>query len=135
MPVKNAFNKINNSNEIHLNIEDTLLNRFVQLHNFGYKLLEEWGTIDRNFVLNQALPYMEENAPFYISPDNPLTPGIGYSFDGRVFYELRKKDSFMNLLKSGKLYKTAMLQVYQGNYAGVNSYLAKLRSMRLDAEE
>mgnify|MGYP001591003432 FL=1 len=69
--------------------------------------MEDWLYVEKEFVLNTALPYMDQNAPFiYPSP-------VNYSFQGEVFYELRKQDEFMNYLKSGRVYKKSMLQILQ----------------------
>jgi hypothetical protein len=134
MPVKTAYYKLINSGDIHLDVEDTLLSNFVYLHQYNYQILEEWVDIERNFVLKQVLPYMDENAPYRPAKPNPAVQGLDYSFDGEVFYELRKEDEFMNLIKSGKVYKSAILQIYQQNLVFLDYYLKRL-NRRLEKEE
>lgn len=100
-----SFNKILNDQELTVEKEDTLIQYYVYLHNIIYPSLHEWYFIEKDFVLNIVLPYMDKNAPFiYPTPANK-------SFSGEVYYELKKKDEFMNYLKSGGLYKKTIKDI------------------------
>lgn len=102
---KSAYLKINNDPNLVLNKKDSLLERFLVIHDQLYRHLHEWSSIYKRFVLEQMIPYMDQHAPFYYPPPPMM------SFQGKVFYQPRKEDAFMNLLKSGSSYKNAMLQV------------------------
>jgi len=104
-----SYQKILNDPELVIEEGDTLIEGFMVLHNLVYPGVHEWLDVEKSFVLNQLLPYMDEKAPF-IYP----TP-IGRSFDGKVFYELRKESHFLNMLKSGRLYKQYLVQVCSQN--------------------
>lgn len=115
---KTSFSRILNDQQLSIDKEDSLIQRFMNLHNYVYPTIHEWLYIEKDFVLNKALPYMDENAPFvYPAPPHK-------SFDGSVFYELRKKDVFMNYLKSGKVYKESNLLIAKGNF----NYIKMLKS-------
>ena len=60
--------------------------------------------------------YMDQNAPFYYPPPQ------GKSFQGKVFYDLRREDAFMNLLKSGRSYKFYIFQIYKGSLQQVSAF-------------
>lgn len=106
----NTYKRINSDPEMFIERKDSLIWYYLNLHNIVYPRLQDWFYVERDFVLQTALPYMDKNAPF-IYP----TP-INRSFNGEVFYELRKKDEFMNYLKSGRVYKESMRQVYQQGF-------------------
>ena len=112
---KTSYSRTLNDQNLSIEKEDTLLQTFINMHNYIYPNIHEWLGIEKEFILGTVLPYMDTNAPFiYPSP-------VQKSFDGEVFYTLRKKDAFMNYLKSGRLYKSSVLQVMEGtlNYLKV----------------
>lgn len=113
MPFKataNTYKRINTDSEMNIERKDSLIWYYMNLHNIVYPGIKEWFDVEKDFVLKTALPYMDKNAPFiYPAPKNK-------SFSGEVFYELRKNDEFMNYLKSGRVYKSSMLQVYQQGF-------------------
>lgn len=101
----NTYKRINSDPEMTIERKDSLIWYYLNLHNSVYPQIDSWFEVEKSFVLNTALPYMDKNAPFiYPSP-------VNRSFNGEVFYELRKKDEFMNYLKSGRVYKQSMLQL------------------------
>ena len=104
----NTYKRINSDSELSIERKDSLIWFYLNLHNIVYPSMHEWLFVEKDFVLKTALPYMDRNAPFiYPSP-------VDKSFDGQVFYELRKEDEFMNYLKSGRVYKQSMLKVSYG---------------------
>ena len=101
--------------------KDSLIWYYLNLHNTVYPGIKEWFYVEKEFVLKTGLSYMDQNAPYiYPSPGN-------YSFDGKVFYELRKKDEFMNYLKSGRVYKSSMITIYEQGYNYVKFIKANIR--------
>ena len=110
---QNTYMKISSDPNLVINKGDTLIERFLLIHNQLYNMSHEWTYIEKDFVLNQLIPYMDQHAPFlYPPPPNK-------SFKGEVFNTLRKDDPFMNLLKSGRSYKSVILQVNQSILAQV----------------
>lgn len=99
-----TYQRIVDDRDITVEKGDSALLFFMNLHNRIYPNYHEWLNIERDFVLKTVLPYMDKNAPF-IYPTPPQR-----SFNGKVFYELRKQDDYMNYLKSGRLYKKMILQ-------------------------
>ncbi len=118
-----------NDPNLILNQEDTLLERFLMIHNQLYKLSKEWFFIEKDFVLSQMLPYMDKNAPFYYPPP------IGKSFQGKVFLDLKKDDAFMNLLKSGRSYKSYIFQVYKVSLLQISSFRNQIDSYLRELEK
>ena len=114
----NTYKRINTDSVMTIERKDSLIWYYLNLHNVVYPRMEDWLYVEKEFVLNTALHYMDQNAPFiYPSP-------VNYSFQGEVFYELRKKDEFMNYLKSGRVHKKSMLQILQQGFG----YLKYIKS-------
>ena len=98
-----TYKRVLSDQDLTIDSEDTLIQHYMNLHSIVYPNLHEWFFIEKDFVLNTALPYMDKNAPFvYPTPKRK-------SFDGSVFYTLRNDDVFMNYLKSGRLYKESTI--------------------------
>lgn len=125
---KGTYLKINNDPNLVLNKQDSLLETFMVIHDQLYRHLNEWSSIDKRYVLDQLLPYMDLNAPFYYPPPPMM------SFQGKVFYELKKDDAFMNLLKSGRTYKSAMVKVLENALNTVSQFKQRV-SRKLKAAE
>lgn len=119
---QSTFLKIINDPDLVITKQDTLLEFFLVIHNQLYKYTHEWTSIDKSFVLDQLLPYMDMHAPFYYPPPT------NKSFQGKVFNALKKDDAFMNLLKSGRSYKYALLQVYGSCLSQVKNYKSKVNN-------
>mgnify|MGYP003654236634 CR=1 FL=1 len=117
----NTYKRINTDSEMTIERKDSLIWYYMNLHNIVYPGMKEFFYVEKDFVLNTVLPYMDQNAPFvYPSP-------VNRSFDGSVFYELRKEDEFMNYLKSGRVYKRSMVQVYQRGFDYLKFIKAQVR--------
>ena len=126
---KSTYLKLNNDPNIVLNKQDSLLETFLVIHDQLYRHLQEWSSIDKRFVLDQLLPYMDLHAPFYYPPPPMM------SFQGKVFYELKKEDAFMNLLKSGRTYKGAMVQVLNSCLGTVSKFKQQIRAKLKQVEK
>ena len=129
-----TYQKILNNQNISINREDTIIEFYMSLHKQAYPNMHEWMYIEKDFIITQALPYMDANAPFMYPPP------VGKSFDGRIYYELRKKDVFLNMVKSGRLYKESMLKVTSSMLAYVKFIKGKVvdeleRVQKLSEEE
>lgn len=113
---KVSYFKVLNDPELVLEEEDTLIERFMILRNLVYPSVHEWLEVEKSFVLEQLLPFMDENAPF-IYPTPPQR-----SFDGSVFYDLRKSSHFMNMIKSGRLYKEYIIKICEQTLANLSLF-------------
>lgn len=110
-PSERAYINIYSDPELVINVSDTigtdyLINKYTIIKTQLYSAIQEWEEIDKNFVLNTSLPYMEEHAPYYPSTKFKL-------YDGRVFKDISKKDHFKNIVKSGALYKSVLVENYK----------------------
>ena len=119
---QSTFLKIINDPDLVISKQDTLLELFLVIHNQLYQYTHEWTSNDKSFVLEQLLPYMDMHAPFYYPPPT------NKSFQGKVFNALKKDDAFMNLLKSGRSYKSAILQVYGACLSQLKTYKSKVNN-------
>ena len=64
-----SFDIISNNEELKINKQDTSIRMFMNMHNYVYKTLNEWLSIEKNFVLNTATPYKIKHSPYI--PDKP----------------------------------------------------------------
>ncbi len=119
---KVSYQKIMNDPELVIEKEDSLIEGFMILHNLFYPNIHEWLEIEKDFVLHQLLPYMDENAPF-IYP----TPNY-YSFDGRVFNSLKKEEHFLNMVKSGRLYKFYLSSICTQNFQLLKNFNQRVKN-------
>ncbi|MCB0801602.1 MAG: hypothetical protein KDB74_00770 [Flavobacteriales bacterium] len=109
-PSERAYINLTNDPDLSIDLTDTngvdyLINKYSIIRSQLYNSINEWELIDKNFVLNTTLPYLETNAPFMHAPP-------GKSFNGKVFETVSKDDHFKNLVKSGALYKSILAQNY-----------------------
>lgn len=126
---QNTYLKITSDPNLVINKEDTLIERFLLIHNQLYNMSHEWTSIEKDFVLNQLIPYMDMHAPFLYPPPH------NKSFQGEVFNKLKEKDVFMNLLKTGRSYKSAILQVNQAVLAQVTRFKLQVDTYLEQVEE
>lgn len=131
-PSEQAYINLNNNPDLFNDAADTagadfLIRKYQFIRRKLYKnAVMEWVEIDKNFVLNTTLPYLEKNAPFVPAPDFK-------SFDGIVYYEVAKDDHFKNIVKSGKLYKGALVQNYNLAISQITVLKAEIKAF-LDQE-
>ena len=99
-----------------------LLNEIINLYNREYFRAQEWDGIDRGFVLDRMVPYLDDNAPYVPtrSKDGVL---IGTA---PIFRALAPDDRFRNLLRTNRLFKEAHLGVYDLTRAKIDSLLVEL---------
>lgn len=122
-PQPTSYTKVLSDNDLKLTASDSLIDQFILLHNTTYILLEEWNQIERMFVLEEALPYLNHNAPYY------PTSGMA-TFDGKVFLDLRKENTFNNLLNTGKSFKKAVSYFNMKALVEVKSLQAKIQKVK-----
>lgn len=66
-----TYKRINTDSDITIERKDSLIWYYMNLHNIVYPRMKEWFYVEKDFVLNTALPYMDKNAPYiYPSPIN-----------------------------------------------------------------
>jgi hypothetical protein len=100
-----SYNILSNNDDLKIQPKDTSLRMFMNLHNYVYRTLDEWLFMEKEFIFKEVNPYLNENSPFIVhDPENN-------SYSGDAFYELRKKDQFLNYLQTGKFYKEMITEV------------------------
>lgn len=118
----NAYEEMRQTGSSAFVRDKALLNEIINLYNREYFRAQEWDGIDRNFVLNRMIPYVDDNAPYFPvgSRDGVL---IGTTPAFRV---LVQQDRFKNLLKTNRLFKEAHVTVYGLTRARIDSLLVEL---------
>lgn len=125
-PSERAYTNLTYDPELFIEVGDTsgldfLINQYTIIRSQLYtNAIGEWEEIDKNFVLNTSLPYLEKNAPYMPAP--PFR-----SFDGRVFSTVSKDDHFKNIVKSGTLYKSVLVQNYSLTLKQVTKLKTEIR--------
>lgn len=100
-----SYNILSNNDDLKIQPKDTSLRMFMNLHNYVYRTLDEWLLMEKEFIFKEVSPYLNEHSPFIVhDPENN-------SYSGDAFYELRKKDQFLNYLQTGKFYKEMITEV------------------------
>ena len=100
-----SFDILSDNKDLNIKKQDTCIRMFMNMHNYVYKTLNECLLIEKSFIQNTASPYKTKHSPYI--PDRPEE---GY-FKGNAFYELRKRDEFINILEDGYYHKELVLQV------------------------
>ncbi|HYE54138.1 MAG TPA: DUF6090 family protein [Chitinophagaceae bacterium] len=106
-----------------------LLDQITDLYQKQYKILDEWEEIERNFVLDKAIPYIITNIPHVRN----------YQYGSLVnnnpkFSAVLAKDEFKNLLNSDYLFKVTMIELYKSTQKSADSLLrnvdAEIKKLR-----
>jgi hypothetical protein len=96
----------------------------IRLYTRTYARATEWDDINRRFVLERMIPYLEANAP-----ESPAmadgTTWIGLS---TAYRALQDDVHFRNLLRTNLLFKTAQRTVYDSTAAAARRLQAQLEA-------
>ena len=87
-----------------------LLAEVIQLYNLVYMRLAEWDEINRHFILERMVPYVDDEAP-YVEQGSEGGIATGYM---PIFLSLKDRDRFKNLIKTNRLFKQAQVTTYEG---------------------
>ena len=99
-----------------------LLERMSRMYAAEYSLAAEWEAINRDFVLDRMIPYLEAEAPAPYVTASQATAAVGLS---RAHAALAREPRFRNLLATNRFFKDAQRTVYR---------LAIARARRLHAD-
>lgn len=117
-----AYEELKQANVMQHIKNKELLNSIVRQHTFYYPMVKEWNDIDKNFILNRMLPYVDENFPnvdmYYYSQMLPDRK--------RELHQLLQEDEFKNLVRSNKVFKSAISQILDANLNNVRALLLEL---------
>ncbi len=80
--------------------------------------VEEWNTIDRQFILNSMIPYVVDNFPALAIQDQPR-----FSVKDYPGHQVVKNSKFLNLITNYVIYKRGMYLITESH----ENYLANLR--------
>lgn len=86
----------------------SLLDRIVALYTTTYQLSEEWDEINRRFIINRMIPYIDEFGPF---AEGEIVNGIATGM-GAVHRKLIAFDRFKNLLRTNRLFRGGQRAAY-----------------------
>ncbi len=89
---------------------EALLPRVVRLYEQGYPGVEEWAHINRDFVLRELIPFVDAHAPFVGATEDALSVAGLH----RTLPTLVALSHYMNLVRTGRLYKSAQRAVTLG---------------------
>ena len=107
-PTQSAYRELQQMAGSRLMRNHALVTAITNAYNREYVRAAEWDQIGRDFVLQRMIPYLDETAPY--------VAGIGGGEQatglGAVYRSLRKRDQFMNLVRTNRLFKAAQLSVY-----------------------
>lgn len=83
-----------------------LLQNIIQHYEQKYDLMSEWNDVDKNFVLNDIIPFLSKNLRY---SDRPML----LFDDSKTTLELLDNDDyFKNMIKSGMVYKQIIRMFY-----------------------
>jgi hypothetical protein len=86
-----------------------LFDDVVQAYNNEYTRAGEWDAINRDFVLDRMIPYLDDNAPFV---DAGTRDGIALGM-APVYHRLIRTDRFRNLLRTERNFRDLQRLVYR----------------------
>ncbi|MEL6614821.1 MAG: hypothetical protein AAFQ43_03735 [Bacteroidota bacterium] len=89
----------------------------------------EWDDINRQFVLDRMIPYIEANAPELSSTATSTEPGsLAWTGLANAFRALDEEPHFRNLLQTNLLFKEAQVTVYTLTREATETLLDQLNS-------
>jgi hypothetical protein len=105
----NTYEALKQNGTTDLIRDDALRGRVINLYNHVYQLATEWDTINRQFVLERMIPYLDNEGPYVDSGfEDGAATGLAAVYDA-----LRAEDRFRNLLRTNRLFKEAQQSVYR----------------------
>jgi hypothetical protein len=98
-----------------------LLQEIIQHYEHNYGIVKEWNNIDKNFVLNDVLPFLSENMKYR---------------EGKFLYNdvettlklLKEEGQFKNMVKSGAVFKQIIKIYYNKNLSDTKVLMKKVEA-------
>ena len=100
------------------------LEKVIGLHENAYARVAEWDEINRRFILERMIPYVDDEGP-YVSIESTAGVATGYA---PVYRALAERDRFLNLVRTNRLYKETQAFVYRSTTDSIRATLEQIDS-------
>lgn len=104
--------------------DKVLLNKIITYYTQTHGFLAEWNGIDKGFVLDQTLPFFQNNFPY--SPYENY--GELYKKAPQRFEKILQRDDFKNLVRDNILFKSASKYAFEMNKKAGAELISEIRA-------
>lgn len=122
----NGYEEMKQTGTSNLISNRELLSKIIENYNMRYPGIKEWNTIDRQYVLERMIPYMDEHAPHVSGGFGGVTAN-----NEKIIDVLFRKDMFRNMVRTNSRLKTAILSIYETELANIRQLV---RHIELEIE-
>ena len=91
-------------------------------YNREYQRAGEWDVINRDFILERMIPFLDQAAPY----PEAMTGGETAVGLGSVYRTVGQRFQFRNLIHTNRLFKEAQGSVYQAAFTRASGLRAKV---------
>ena len=105
----NTYEELKQTGRTDLIGNEVLRGMVINLYNRVYLNATEWDAINRQFVLERMIPYLDQEGPYV---ESAFEDGAATGF-AAVYAAVRSDDRFRNLMRTNRLFKEAQRSVYQ----------------------
>ena len=105
-----AYEELRQSSSARQVRNGALLERMSRMYTAEYALAAEWESINRDFVVDRMIPYLEAEAPAPYVTTSQATVAVGLA---RAHAALAGAPRFRNLLATNRFFKDAQRTVYR----------------------
>lgn len=125
-----AYEELRQTGNSRLIENKALLSGIIDLYHSAYDRAKEWEDINRKFILERMLPFVDAESPFAGGSSKRGTM-VGTR---PAYEELVNDDRFLNLMKTNLLFKNAQQSVYVQTLGEVTAVIEaiELELQRLD---
>lgn len=123
-PQDDTYEGMQQTGSSRLISDPVLLSDIVGLYNTGYYNAREWSDINRQFVLEHVIPYVDAHAPY----TKLEVTGIQWRGLHESFVPLIGQDHFRNLVRTNRLYKLSQRAIFEMTLVRVRAVMAKIEA-------
>jgi hypothetical protein len=105
----NTYEALKQTGRTDLIGDEVLRGMVINLYNRVYLNATEWDAINRQFVLERMIPYLDQEGPYV---ESAFDDGTATGF-AAVYAAVHADDRFRNLMRTNRLFKEAQRSVYQ----------------------
>jgi hypothetical protein len=120
----NTYEELKQTGRTDVIRNEELRGRIINLYNRVYLNATEWDSINRQFVLERMIPYLDDNGPYV---ESGFAGGVATGLSG-LYTALRREDRFRNLIRTNRLFKEAQRAVYELILAEVSAALGAVEA-------
>ena len=120
----NAYHEMSSTGNSRLISSKDLRSKIFQLYNSHYQKLVEWRSIDKQFILERMIPYLEAHMPYTV---DFVFIGSAPSLE-RMSQMLAEDVQFKNMLKTNRLFKFSILRLYKNTRKETDSLLVDIET-------